>query len=73
MFKSGGIVCASEEVLKTISGRQIVGILNMYGLDYYRRRGMLRASGKRYLIATPEEMENNTGKFKQIGGWIKNG
>lgn len=71
MFKNGGIVCASDEVLKLISGRQIIGILNMYGLDYYRRRGMLRASGKRYLISTPEETEKRTGKFKQIGGWLE--
>lgn len=65
------ILCVSEELLKCISGRTIIGILNKYGVDYYRRRGMLTFSGSRVLIALPEEISENTGTYRQIGGYIQ--
>ena len=50
-------VYATSELLQYFSGRQIMGIIEKYGLSYYMRRNMVTIQGVHIIITLNQDVD----------------
>lgn len=64
-------VSASSDILKEYSAYQINYLLRHYGLNYFRRRGLLLVNGRHIIIGTPDEVERLKFAERRVIGWVE--
>ena len=50
-------VYATEELLQYFSGRQIMGIIEKYGIAYYMRRNMITIQGIHIIVTLNQDLD----------------
>lgn len=64
-------VSASSAILKRYCAYQINYLLRHYGLNFFRRRGLMVMNGSHIIIGTPDEVERLKFAERRVIGWVE--
>lgn len=64
-------VAATEALLRKMSSRQIMHLLNEWSVRYFMRRNMIRLQGMFLIIGLPDELDQeDIGRKIEIGEYL---